>query len=150
MSQVYITALFGGEAAANDAKRALAEQPDIAVHRSFVVHRDEAGFHVDGRYAGEAPKHWYALLAAALTRMVLGTSREEDSIAIDDAEQALGMGQAALVALIDEDEPNTADATIHAYGGSLIRLAPGTLDADDTERFLSASSLTGFGPTPKP
>jgi len=141
VTQIYVTALFDREGSASDAKRALAEQQGVAVHRSFVVSRDERGFHVDGRYAGEPPKHWYALLATTLARVLRGASREEDSVAIGDAEQELAVGQAALVALIDEHVPNVADATIRSYGGVLIRVSPGTLEAEDTERFLKASAL---------
>jgi hypothetical protein len=112
----------------------------------FVVHRDAEGYRVDGRFAGEAPHAWFALLGAALARLLRGTSREEDSVAVSDAEQELAIGQAALVALIDERTPNVADAAIHACGGVVIRAAPQTLDAEDTERFLSASGMPGFIP----
>jgi len=143
VAQEYVTALFDREASANDAKRALAAQRGVTVHQSFVVSRDDQGFHVDGRYAGEPPKHWYALLATTLARVLRGASREEDSVAIGDAEQELQVGQAALIALIDENIPNAADTAIRSYGGVFTRVSPGTLDAEDTERFLQASSLAG-------
>jgi hypothetical protein len=146
MASVYITALFDGDTAANAARDALAKIDGVSLERVFVVHRDEQGFHVDGRYAGEPPHTWFALLGAALARILRGTSREEDSVAVSDAEQQLGVGQAALVALIHEHTPNAADAAIHACGGVVIRAAPRTLDAEDTERFLSASGMPGFVP----
>jgi hypothetical protein len=146
MAKVYITALFDGDAAANDAKAALVKLPDVSTERVFVIHRDHEGFHVDGRFAGEAPHAWYELLGTALARILRGTSREEDNTAVSDAEQELSVGQAALVALIDERTPDVADAAIHAFGGIVIRAAPQTLDAEDTERFFSASSMPGFVP----
>jgi hypothetical protein len=146
MASVYITALFSGDREANAAKQALTELHGVAMERVFIVHRDEQGYHVDGRFAGEPPRAWFALLGAALSRVLRGTSREEDSVAVSDAEQELGVGQAALVALIDERTPDAADAAIHACGGVVIRAAPRTLDAEDTERFLSASGMPGFVP----
>jgi hypothetical protein len=146
MASVYITALFDGDDAANNAKQALTQLDGVSMERVFVVHRDKQGFHVDGRYAGEPPHAWFALLGAALARVLRGTSREEDSVAVSDAEQELAVGQAALVALIDERTPNVADAAIHACGGVVIRAAPRTLDAEDTERFLSAAGMPGFVP----
>ena len=135
MAKVYLTALFAGDAAAADAKAALAKLQGVTTERVFVIHRDAEGFHVDGRFAGEAPQAWYALLGTALARILRGTS---------DAEQELGVGQAALVALIDERTPDVADAAIHQYGGVVIRAAPQTLDAEDTERFLSAAAMPEF------
>ena len=146
MASVYITALFDGDGPANNAKRALTELKGVSIERVFVVHRDQQGFYVGGRFAGEPPHEWFELLGTALARILRGTSREEDSVAVTDAEQELGVGQAALVALIDERTPNAADAAIHAYGGVLIRAVPHTLDAEDSERFLSASSIPGFVP----
>ena len=144
MAKVYLTALFAGDAAAADAKAALAKLQGVTTERVVVIHRDAEGFHVDGRFAGEAPQAWYALLGTALARILRGTSREEDSLAVSDAEQELGVGQAALVALIDERTPDVADAAIHQYGGVVIRAAPQTLDAEDTERFLSAAAMPEF------
>jgi hypothetical protein len=143
MATTYISALFDRSAAAGDAKRLLAEHPEIAVRRAFVVQRDERGFHVDGRFAGEPPAGWLALLTASLARLALGTSRKEDSIAIADAEAELGIGQSALVALIDDAAPDVTDRVIHAAGGTMIRVAPQTLDAEDRERFFAASSIIG-------
>lgn len=146
MARCYITALFDGDAAANEAKAALTAVKGLSVERIFIVHRDERGFHVDGRYAGEPPHDWLAVMATALARVLKGTSREEDSVAVSDAEEELGVGQAALIALIDESVPNVADATLRSFGGVVIRAAPQTLDAEDTERFFAASSIPGFVP----
>jgi hypothetical protein len=138
--------LFDGDAAANRAKAALTAATGLSVKRIFVVHRDEKGFLVDGRYAGEPPHEWYALLSTALARVLTGTSREEDGVVVSDAEEELGVGQAALIALIDEHVPNVVDATIRPFGGVLVRTSPKTLDAEDTERFFAASSIPGFVP----
>ena len=146
MPQCYMTALFDGDTAANDAKAALTAVKGLSVERIFIVHRDERGFHVDGRYAAEPPHGWYELLSTALARVLKGTSREEDSVAVGDAEEQLGVGQAALIALIDESVPNIADATIRSFGGVLIRASAKTVDAEDTERFFAASSIPGFVP----
>jgi hypothetical protein len=146
MPQCYITALFDGDSSANNAKAALTAIKGLTVERIFIVHRDERGFRVDGRYAGEPPREWYELLSTALARVLKGTSREEDSVAVSDAEEELAVGQAALIALIDESVPNIADATIRSFGGVLIRASPKTVDAEDTERFFAASSMPGFVP----
>jgi len=146
MARVYITALFAGAAAAIDAKRALSGVKNLSIERTFVVHRDERGFHVDGRYAAEPPHGWIELLSAALARVFTGTSREEDSVAVSDAEEELGVGQAALIVLLDEAVPNVADPIIRSFGGVLIRALPKTIDAEDTERFFAASTIPGFTP----
>lgn len=146
MPHCYITALFDGEASANNAKAALTAVKGLSVERIFIVYRDERGFHVDGRYAAEPPHGWYELLSTALARALKGTSREEDSVAVSDAEEELGVGQAALIALIDEGAPNIADATIRSFGGVLMRASPKTVDAEDMERFFAASSIPGFVP----
>jgi hypothetical protein len=114
------------------------------VHRSFVVRRDKQGYHVDGRFQGERPQHPYAIFFTAMSRLFHRTSREEDALAVDEAERELAVGQSALVALIDEPpsrSENETDAVIHAAGGVIVRIAPGTLDAEDHERFFTASSL---------
>ena len=86
------------------------------------------------------------MLRTSLARLVLGASREEDSLAIADAEEELSVGQSALVAFIDELDENATDATIHAARGTMIRVAPSTLDAEDRERFFDASSIVGIKP----
>ena len=146
VSTVYVTALFHAPDGAAAAKHALAEHTGLAIRRSFVIERDVRGFHVDGRFGGEPPRDWLSQLSTALARLTLGTSREEDSIAVSDAEAELGVGQSALVALIDERDANATDAAIHGAGGTMIRIAPGTLDAEDHDRFFDATSVDGITP----
>jgi hypothetical protein len=148
MAHTYITALFDFSDSAEAAKEALARTAEITVHRAFVIHRDERGYHVDGRFAGEPPTDWLSQLSTAVARLILGTSREEDSLAIADAEAELSAGQSALVALIDERDSTVTDRVIHAAGGTMIRVAPQTLDAEDRERFFEASSVIGIKPLP--
>ncbi len=55
-----------------------------------------------------------------------------------------GPASQALVAVIDEPPSvteNETDNAIHAAGGTIVRIQPGTLDAQDHERFFEASSL---------
>jgi hypothetical protein len=121
--------------------------PSVHVHRVFVINRDGQGYHVDGRFHGERPHHRYAIFFTAVSRVFHRTSREEDFVAVDNAEVELGVGQSALVALIDEPPSTTENATdiaIHAAGGTIIRLQPGTLDAVDHDRFFDASSVDGL------
>ena len=144
MATTYISTLFAQPDAASAVKRSLLTQAGIHVHRSFVIVRDRSGFHVDGRFAGEPPENWIALLQTFLARHVLGASREEDSVAVEDAEAELAVGQSALVALIDEHDSDVVDALVHRAGGSMIRAAVGTLDGEDNERFFNATSMAGY------
>jgi hypothetical protein len=148
VAYTYITALFDYGNAAEAAKQALAGHAEVTIHRAFVIHRDERGYHVDGRFAGKPPSDWLSHLGTAVARLILGTSREEDSLAIADAEAELSAGQSALVALIDERDSTITDDVIHAAGGTMIRVAPQTLDAEDRERFFEASSVIGMKPLP--
>jgi hypothetical protein len=145
VAQTYVTVLFDDVAKAGDAKRALEALPGVHVRRAFLVSRDARGMHVDGRYHGELPKididHPFALLRTMLARLILGSSREEDGIAVEDAEEELAIGQAAVVALVDEHDTTAIDRTMRECGGTVTRSAIGTLDAEDTERFLSATRL---------
>lgn len=145
MAQTYVTVLFDDVAHARDAKRALETLQGVHVRRAFLVARDERGMHVDGRYHGELPKididHPLALLRTMLARLILGSSREEDGIAVEDAEEELAVGQAAVVALVDEHDGTAIDRAMRECGGAVTRSAIGTLDAEDTERFLSATRI---------
>jgi hypothetical protein len=146
VSIVYVTALFDRADAAAAAKRALGEHHGVTVRRAFVIGRDARGFHVDGRFAGEPPSDWLSRLSTALARLARGTSREEDSVAVSDAESELAVGASALVALIDERDRAATDDAIHGAGGTMIRIAPGTLDAEDHDRFFDATSVDGISP----
>ncbi len=142
---IYLQALFTTVDGADRAKASLETLHSIRVHRTFVIRRDKQGYQVDGRFQGERPLHRYAIFFAAVARLFHSASREEDSIAVDDAEEELGVGESALVALIDEPPSaaeNETDNVIHAAGGTIIRIQPATLDAEDHERFFNAASLT--------
>lgn len=142
---IYLQALFMTLDAAERAKDRLLDLDSVHVHRAFVIRRDQQGYHVNGRFQGESPHHRVAIFFTAVSRLFHRTSREEDGLAVDDAERELAVGQSALVALIDEPQSlteNETDKAIHAAGGTIIRIAPGTLDAEDHERFFAASSLT--------
>jgi hypothetical protein len=145
VAQTYVTVLFDDVAHARDGKHALENLPGVHVRRAFLVARDPRGMHVDGRYHGEKPKididHPFALLRTMLARLILGSSREEDGTAIEDAEEELAVGQAAVVALVDEHDDTAIDRTMRECGGTVTRSAINTLDAEDTERFLSATRL---------
>jgi hypothetical protein len=145
VAQTYVTVHFDDVAHARDAKRALENLPGVHVRRAFLVARDARGLHVDGRYQGELPKididHPFALLRTMLARLILGSSREEDGIAIEDAQEELAVGAAAVVALVDEHDNTALDRTMRECGGAVTRSAIDTLDAEDTERFLSATRL---------
>ncbi len=143
VARTYIEVLFYEADAAEHAKRSLSGTSGVTVERAFVIRRDEQGYHVDGRFAGEPPGDWLAILRASVARLLTGTSREEDSLATSDAEAELGVGQSALVALIDEGDGRATDDVMHAAGGTMIRVAPATLDAEDRERFLNATALMG-------
>jgi hypothetical protein len=141
----YLQALLFTSGAAADAKDQLLRLKSAHVHRAFVIRRDQQGYHVDGRFHGERPQHGAEIFFAAVSRLFHRSSREEDSVAVNDAEQELAVGQSALVALIDESPApgeNATDNLIHAAGGTIVRVTPGTLDAEDHERFFAASSLT--------
>jgi hypothetical protein len=143
--QTYVTILFADAAHAADAKRALESLAGVSVRRAFLIVRDAAGFHVDGRFAGELPKinnlHPIAVLRTVLARMTLGSSREEDGVAVEDAEEELAVGQAAVVALVDEHDATAIDRAMPAFGGAVTRRAVNTLDAEDTQRFLDATRI---------
>jgi hypothetical protein len=148
VAHVYIIALFDQTDAANLAKRTLSEVHGIFVHRAFVINRDERGYHINGRFEGQPPTTRVALLRSTLARLLLGASREEDNVAVSDAEAELSVGQSALVAMIDEKDSTATDTAIHAAGGTMIRSAISTLDAEDRERFFEASSMPGIKPLP--
>jgi hypothetical protein len=95
--------------------------------------------------------HHAGIFFTAMSRLFHRSSREEDFIAVNDAEEELSVGQSALVALIDEPPATAENATdnlIHAAGGTIVRVTPGTLDAEDHERFFAASSLTDASDEP--
>jgi hypothetical protein len=142
---IYLQALFSTLDAASGVKDRLLHLDSIQVHRAFVIRRGHDGYRVEGRFHGERPDDRLAIFFAAMSRLFHRTSHEEDSIAIDDAERELAVGQSALVALIDEPPSqveNATDNVIHEAGGTIIRVAPGTLDAEAHERFFAASALT--------
>lgn len=145
MQQTYVTILFSDAAHAADAKRALGSLAGVHVRRSFLVVRDAAGFHVDGRFAGELPKinnlHPFAVLRTVLARVTLGSSREEDGVAVEGAEEELAVGQAAVIALVDEHDGTAIDHAMPEFGGTVTRRAVATLDAEDTHRFLEATRI---------
>jgi hypothetical protein len=145
VAQTYVTVLFDDVDHAREGKRVLENLPGVHVRRAFLVARDERGMHVDGRYHGELPKididHPLALLRTMFARLILGSSREEDGIAVEDAEEELAVGAAAVVALVDEHDNTALDRTMRDCGGAVTRSAVSTLDAEDTERFLSATRL---------
>jgi hypothetical protein len=145
VTQRYVTVLFGDAERASEAKRALETLSGIRVHRMFLVARDAGGMRVDGRYGGELPKidnlHPLPVLATALARLIRGSSREEDGVAVEGAEENLAVGQAAIVALVDERDQAAIDRAMREYGGAVTRRAVETVDAEDTQRFLSATSL---------
>jgi hypothetical protein len=147
VAQTYVTVLFAREEQARDAQRDLEKLAGVRVHRAFLVRRDASGLHVEGRDEGEAPRidirNPFPILRAVVSRLLRGAGREEDSVAVADAEEELSVGQAALVALIHEDEhaAGALDDVMHAHGGTVTRTAPATLDSEDTQRFLFASSL---------
>jgi hypothetical protein len=137
VAQTYVTVLFDDVAKARDAKRVLEALPGVHVRRAFLVSRDARGMHVDGRYHGELPKididHPFALLRTMLARLILGSSREEDGIAVEDAEEELAVGQAAVVALVDEHDATAIDRTMRECGGAVTRSATGTLTSGTTD-----------------
>jgi len=145
MTKRYVTVLFGDAQRAGEAKRALESLPGIRVQRSFLVARDAGGMRVDGRYQGELPKidnqHPFAVLGTAFARLIRGSSREEDGVAVEGAEEELSVGQAAVVALVDEFDNTAIDRAMREYGGAVTRRAIDTLDAEDTQRFLSATRI---------
>lgn len=144
MSQTYVTILFADAAHAADAKRALESLAGVHVRRGFLIVRDAAGYHVDGRFAGELPTincHAVGVLRTVLARMTLGSSREEDGVAVEDAQEELAVGQAAVVALVTEHDPTAIDRAMSEFRGSVTRRAVSTLDSEDTQRFLDATRI---------
>ena len=143
MAQAYVTAIFPDEGSAR-AARAQAEQLlGVEIQRSYLIRRDGNDFVVDG---GPAPhysdaKQPHSALYKTFQRLWTGNSSEEDAQAVDDVELQLRGTQTALVMLAVEGA-DTLETALAAAGGATRTASPETLDAEDTRRFLGASSLS--------